>query len=227
MMRGLSTRNYGAVVKDFQQRVWHREVGGERELHRGQPGESEAVDGASAGRAAFVRPRHRRHAVQGPADDCRPWDWLRWNKNGAGHSRRRDGKHGGGEFAVERVGGARLGLLDAAAVHPGWRQSAGSGRAQACRRSSFHPALPGSQKAQRRRSSAGRTQGRCAQETAERLCDDRLRRSQARTGPAASRVDGPESQRGAQLGGRAWKKRSPFTNCAYRINFAVPCVAPT
>lgn len=32
MMRGLSTRNYGAVVKEFQRRLRDREVGGEREL---------------------------------------------------------------------------------------------------------------------------------------------------------------------------------------------------
>ena len=100
MMRGLSTRNYGAVVKDFQC-LWHREVGGERELHRGQPREGEAVDGASAGRVAVVRGADRRHAVQGPADDCSPWDWLRWTQNRAGHPRRCDGKHGGGEWPVE------------------------------------------------------------------------------------------------------------------------------
>ena len=52
MMRGLSTRNYGAVVKDFQRGLRDREVGGERELHRGQPGEGEGVDGAAAGRVA-------------------------------------------------------------------------------------------------------------------------------------------------------------------------------
>ena len=101
MMRGLSTRNYGAVVKDFHIRLRHREVGGERELHRGQPREGEAVDGASAERVAVVRRADRRHAVQGPADDCGPWDWLRWTQNGAGHSRRRHGKHRRGERPVE------------------------------------------------------------------------------------------------------------------------------
>ena len=45
------------------QRLRGREIGGERELHRGQPGEGQGVDGASAGRVAVVRHRDRRHAV--------------------------------------------------------------------------------------------------------------------------------------------------------------------
>jgi hypothetical protein len=36
MMRGLSTRNYGAVVKEFREALRGGEVGGERQLHRGQ-----------------------------------------------------------------------------------------------------------------------------------------------------------------------------------------------
>src|ERR1700733_1835532 len=82
-------------------RLWNREVGGERELYRGQPREGEAVDGASAGRVAVVRRADRRHAVQRPADDRSPWYWLRWTQNGAGHSRRRHGEYCGGQFAVE------------------------------------------------------------------------------------------------------------------------------
>src|SRR6266852_5653679 len=65
-------------------RLWNREVGGERELHRSQPREGEAVDGASAGRVAVVRRTDRRHALQGQANDCGPWDWLRWTQNRTG-----------------------------------------------------------------------------------------------------------------------------------------------
>ena len=43
-MRGVSTRNLWGGER-VQQRLWNREVGGERELHRGKPRESEAVDG--------------------------------------------------------------------------------------------------------------------------------------------------------------------------------------
>src|SRR6266849_7002165 len=43
-------------------------VGGERQLHRLQPGKVARVDGASAGRVAAVRGADRRHAVSRPAD---------------------------------------------------------------------------------------------------------------------------------------------------------------
>ena len=82
-------------------RLWNREVGGERELHRGQPREGEAVDGAPAGRVAVVRRAHRRHPVQGPADDCSPWDWLRWTQNRTGYPRRCNGKHRRSEQPIE------------------------------------------------------------------------------------------------------------------------------
>ena len=51
---------------------------------------------------------------------------------------------------------------------------------QTCRRSSLHPALSGPQEAQRRRSPAGATQGGREAQTAKRLRDGRLQRSQAR-----------------------------------------------
>src|ERR1019366_4289134 len=66
-------------------RLRHREVGGERELHRGQPREGETVDRAPPGQVAVVRRTHRRHAVLRPADDRSPWDWLRWTQNRTGH----------------------------------------------------------------------------------------------------------------------------------------------
>src|SRR5213079_3447677 len=50
MMRGLSTRNYGAVVKDFQDAYGIEKSASERELHRGQPGEGKAVAGVAARR---------------------------------------------------------------------------------------------------------------------------------------------------------------------------------
>jgi hypothetical protein len=45
MMRGLTTRNYGAVVKDFQDAYGVEKSAVTRELHRGQLREVEAVDG--------------------------------------------------------------------------------------------------------------------------------------------------------------------------------------
>jgi putative transposase len=89
---GLSTRNDGAVVKDF-----HNAYGVEKSAV------SEAFIEASrekvkqlmerpAGRVGLMRRADRRHSVQGSADDCSPWDWLRWNQNGAGHPRGCDEK---------------------------------------------------------------------------------------------------------------------------------------
>jgi hypothetical protein len=47
LMRGLSTRNYAPVVKDFRPSLRRGEIGGEREIHRGQPRETEGADGAA------------------------------------------------------------------------------------------------------------------------------------------------------------------------------------
>ena len=63
MMRGLSTRNYGAVVKDFHNAYGIEKSAVSENFIEASPGESEAVDGPSAGRVAFVRYRHRRYAV--------------------------------------------------------------------------------------------------------------------------------------------------------------------
>src|SRR5713101_5261184 len=48
------------------------EVGGERQLHRRQPGEVTGVDGATAERVTVVCGADRRHAVSRPADDGGP-----------------------------------------------------------------------------------------------------------------------------------------------------------
>ncbi len=64
MMRGLSTRNYGGGGQGFSPSLWGGEVGGERALHRGQPGEAAGVAGATAGRVAAVCGADRWHAVQ-------------------------------------------------------------------------------------------------------------------------------------------------------------------
>src|SRR5271165_2342034 len=48
------------------------EVGGERQLHRLQPGEIAGVDGSATGRVATVCGADRRHTVPGSADDRGP-----------------------------------------------------------------------------------------------------------------------------------------------------------
>lgn len=83
MMRGLSTRNYGAVVKEFHHACGSRNRD-KRELHRSQPGKGQGVDGTPTSRVAIVRHRDRRHAVLRSVDDRSPWDWLRWTQNGFG-----------------------------------------------------------------------------------------------------------------------------------------------
>jgi putative transposase len=69
LMRGLSTRNYGAVVKDFHEAYGVEKSAVSENFIAGQPGEVAGVDGASAGRVALVRAADRRHAVSRPADD--------------------------------------------------------------------------------------------------------------------------------------------------------------
>ena len=125
-MRGLSTRNYGAVVKDFhtaygieKSAVSENFIEASREkvkqLMERPLGElrlcAVLIDGT---------PFKDRQMIVALGIGCDG------TQNGAGHSRRRHGEHGGGERAVERVGGARLGLLDAAVIYPGRRQSAGA-----------------------------------------------------------------------------------------------------
>src|SRR5271157_900707 len=56
----------------FSRSLWGGEVGGERQLHRLQPGEVAGVDGAAAGRVATVCGADRRHTVPGSADDRGP-----------------------------------------------------------------------------------------------------------------------------------------------------------
>ena len=73
LMRGLSTRNYGAGER-LSRSLRGGEVGGERQLHRLQPGKVAGVDGASAGRVTAVRGANRWHAVPRPADDRGPGD---------------------------------------------------------------------------------------------------------------------------------------------------------
>src|SRR3989442_3194334 len=95
-----------------------------------------------------------------------------------------------------------FGLYHATAVHPRWRQGAACGGAAARGGGRIHSALPGSQETKRGGPLAGRIQSRRAKKTAERIRDGGLRRRQAGTGAVTSGVDGYESERGAQLGGR-------------------------
>ena len=76
-------------------------------------------------------------------------------------------------------------------------------------------------------SPAGRTQAGGEEETAERLRHDRIRRRQAGAGTAASRTDGAESQRRPQPGRRHGGDAhgSPFARA--RASYAEPWPAPT
>jgi len=64
MMRGPVDSELRGGGEGVQQRLWDREVGGEREFHRSQRGESEAIDGAPAERAPGVRGADRRDSFQ-------------------------------------------------------------------------------------------------------------------------------------------------------------------
>jgi putative transposase len=63
MMRGLSTRNYGAVVKDFHNAYGIEKSAVSENFIEARPRKGKAVDGTSPGRAALVRHGYRRHAV--------------------------------------------------------------------------------------------------------------------------------------------------------------------
>ena len=162
MMRGLSTRNYGAVVKDF-----HNAYG----VEKSAVSENFIEASREKVKQLMERPLGELRLCAVLIDGTPFKDRQMIAALGIGCDGRKTVlgiREGATEntavvsCVVERVGGARLGLLDAAAVHPGWRQSAGCRRAEACRRGGVHPALPGSQEAQRRRSLAGRTQSRRA-----------------------------------------------------------------
>ncbi len=201
-MRGLSTRNYGAVVKDF-----HNAYG----IEKSAVSENFIEASREKVKQLMERPLGELRLCAIVIDGTPFKDRQMIVALGIGCDGRKT-VLGIREGATENTAVVStllselvergLDFSTSAAVHPGWRQSAGRRGAEACRRGSLHPALPGPQETQCRRSLAGRTQSRREAETAERLRDGGLRRGQACPGPSASRADGSQSQRGAQPGRR-------------------------
>src|SRR5208337_2235188 len=74
----------------FSPSLWGGEVGGERQLHRLQPGKVAGVDGAATGRVATVCGTDRRHTVPGSADDRGPGSQYGRAQNRVGPARRSD-----------------------------------------------------------------------------------------------------------------------------------------
>ena len=202
MMRGLSTRNYGAVVKDFQSAYG---------IEKSAVSENFIEASREKVKQLMERPLGELRLCAVLIDGTPFKDRQMIAALGIGCDGRKTvlGIREGATENTAVVSSLLSELVErgldfstAAAVYPGRRQSAARGRATPRRRGCLHPALPGPQETQCRGSLAGRTQSRRQKETAERLRDGGLRRRQACPGPSASRADGSESERRAQPGRR-------------------------
>ena len=202
MMRGLSTRNYGAVVKDFRQAYGVEksavsdnfiEASREKlqELMERPLGELRLcailIDGT---------PFKDRQMIVALGIGCDGRKTVLGLREGATENATvvsellSDLAGRGLDFRVPRLYVLDGGKALAAAV----RRHAGE--AAFLQRCQVHKA------AQCDRPFAGGAQSGGQEETAERLRHDRIRRRQARPGAAASRTDGVESERRPQPGGR-------------------------
>ena len=202
MMPGLSTRNYGAVVKEFREAygveksaVSDSFIEASREkvqkLMERPLGElrlcTVLIDGTP------FRDRQMIVALGIGTDGRKTVLGLREGatENASVVSELlRDLAARGLDFSVPRLYVLDGGKASAAAV----RQHAG--------RSRVDSALSGAQAAQRARPLAGGAQAVGEEETAERLRHGGVQRRQARAGTVASRADGAESECGSQPGGR-------------------------
>ena len=201
MMRGLSTRNYGAVVKDFQDAygieksaVSENFIEASREKVK-QLMERPLGDLRLCAVLIDGTPFKDRQMIAALGIGCDGSKTVLGIREGA--TENTAVVSGLLSELVERgldFSTPRLYILDGGkALHAAVRSR---------RRGRVHPALPGPQETQRLGSLARRTQSRGQTKTPERLCDGGLRRRQACAGPSASRVNGSESERGAQLGRR-------------------------
>ena len=178
-MRGLSTRNYGAVVKDFQTAYG---------IEKSAVSENFIEASREKVKQLMERPLGELQLCAVLIDGTPFKDRQMIVALGIGCDGRKTvlGIREGATENTAVVSSLLSELVErgldfsvAAAVYPGRRQSAARGRATPRRRGGVHPALPGPQETQCRRSLAGRTQSRRQKETAERLCDGGLRRRQA------------------------------------------------
>jgi len=149
MLLGLSTRNYGQVVKEFttaygveKSATSKHFIAASREKLKGLLERDLSdlrlcamlIDGTRVQEATLHR---------GAGD--RPGR----AENGAGAAAGTDGERHGGERVVERSPATRGRFQPAAAVRAGWEPRAAPGGAAACRRERIHPALPAPQEAER------------------------------------------------------------------------------
>jgi hypothetical protein len=88
MMRRLSTRNYGAVVKDFHQAYGVEKSAVSDNFIASSREKLQALMERPLGELRLVRGADRRHAVPRPADDGGPRRQYRRAENGVGPPRR-------------------------------------------------------------------------------------------------------------------------------------------
>ena len=178
LMLGLTHAQLRSSGPPFSQKrtAWRSRAISEQ-LHRLEPEKAAGDDGASAGQVTAVRVARRRarrssdqQMIAGPGHRC-----MTGAKPMLGIARKeRPRTPRSWAELLRRPGGSRVRLQPCrGCTFSMAARRLGAAVRKSCRRSGDHPALPGSQAAQRRRSPARRTQAGCAQETAERLRDDR------------------------------------------------------
>ena len=203
LMLGLSTRKYGQAVRAVHRSVRVGEERGQRTFHRGEPGEVEGHDGAPAGQDAALRVADRCDAVRRSADGgrvghrCRTGGKRSW---ASGKEPRRTRRWWASYSATWWSRGLdftepRLYVLDGgkaltAAVKKHAGESAAIQRCQVHKRRNVLDHLTDEQKPE------------VAQEAERGLRSGRLCRRQASAEHAASRIDGSQSERGAEFGRR-------------------------
>jgi len=193
IMRGLSTRNYGAVVKDL-----HDAYG----IERSAVSENFIEASREKVKELMERPLGELRLCAVLIDGLRSRTGQMIVALGIGCDGRKTvlGPREGATENTAVVNGLLSELVERGFIHPAavysrrW-QGPARGSAPAHRRGRFHPALPGPQEAPCGGPSSVGAQGRCKTETPECLRYGGLRRSQARAGAFAPRVDGSESQR--------------------------------
>jgi putative transposase len=219
MTRGLSTRNYGAVVKDFHDAYGiEKSAVSENFIEASREKVKELMErplGELRLCAVLIdgTPFKDRQMIVALGIGCDGSKMVLGIREGATENAAvvnallSELVERGLDFSTPR-----LYILDGGkALHAAVRRHAGE--------AAFIQRCQGSQEAQRGGSSSGGTQSRREEETPERLRHGRIHRRQACAGATASRVDGSESKRGAQPGRR-------YGGNAYRSQAARPRSTP-
>ena len=215
-MRGLSTRNYGAVVKEFSNAYGIEKSAVSENFVEASREKVKQLMERPLGEVALVRGcLIDGTRIQAPSHDCGVGHRLRRAQDGIGAARgaqlrmRQWSVSCSAIYSNEGWTSRRRGYTFSTAgkaLHTAVRRHAGeSGFIQRCqvhKKRNVLDHLPDEHKA-----GVGR-------EAAERLRNARVRTGASRADAVAPRVDGLEPERGAKLWRKGWRRRSPSTNWA-------------